>query len=207
MSLVFMYIKEMIGYMMIAFPVYIIARYIYIKIKKKNTYKINEIILGIFVLYIVGLVSQTVIPKWDMGIISETGKFYFDIILSNEITRINFIPFSTIYQYIVDSNSSVDDWNSVSLVNILANIFLFSPLGFFIPLIWKKLDYFKKILFFGICATFLVEIIQLFIGRSTDIDDVILNTIGVIFGYAVYILLKRLLNINELYKVNRTFGH
>lgn len=207
MSLVFMYIKEITGYMMIALPVYIIARYIYIKIKKKNTYKINEIILGIFVLYIVGLVSQTVIPKWDMGIISETGKFYFDIILSNEITRINFIPFSTIYQYIVDSNSSVDDWNSVSLVNILANIFLFSPLGFFIPLIWKKLDSFKKILFFGICATFLVEIIQLFIGRSTDIDDVILNTIGVIFGYAVYILLKRLLNINELYKVNRTFGH
>lgn len=36
--------------------------------------------------------------------------------------------------------------------------------------------------------TLFVEIIQMFIGRSTDIDDVILNTLGIIIGYGIFLL-------------------
>ena len=36
-------------------------------------------------------------------------------------------------------------------------------------------------------TTSLVEVIQLFIGRSVDIDDIILNTIGVFIGYGFFI--------------------
>ena len=206
MSLVFMYIKEMIGYMIVALPVYIIARYKYMNKKKKYTNGMNEIILGIFVLYVIGLASQTVIPKWNLGIIRDTGEVYFDVHLFNEIARINLIPFATIYNYIVDSNSGVSDWSSIALLNILANMFLFSPLGFFVPLIWSNKDSFKKILYIGFAGSFLIEILQLFIGRSTDIDDVILNTIGVIFGYVLFVFFKKIMNRIRVYKREKTFG-
>ena len=38
----------------------------------------------------------------------------------------------------------------------------------------------------GIAVSSAVEIIQIFIGRSCDIDDVIFNTVGVVIGYVVY---------------------
>jgi glycopeptide antibiotics resistance protein len=82
----------------------------------------------------------------------------------------------------------VDNWNSVSLLNITANLFLFLPIGFFVPLIWTKCNSFKKVTFVGLTVTIFVEIVQLFTGRSTDIDDVILNTLGIMIGYGTFIV-------------------
>ena len=69
--------------------------------------------------------------------------------------------------------------------NIIGNIFVFSPFGW-IGLSLKK---FNKIgvLSFGflifICS---VEFAQYFTGRGTaDIDDVVLNTFGMLLGYGV----------------------
>lgn len=104
----------------------------------------NEILMLIFVLYLVGLASQTIIPRWDIGIVSDTGEFFFNVHLANEISQVNLIPFHTLYQYIFETNTNVDSWNSVSLLNISANLLLFSPLGFLVPLIWKRWDSFKK---------------------------------------------------------------
>ncbi|WP_217642423.1 VanZ family protein [Bacillus sp. OK048] len=150
----------------------------------------NEILMLIFVLYLVGLVSQTIIPNWNMGIVSDTGEFFFNVHFSNEISKVNLIPFHTLYQYIFETNTNVDDWNSVSLLNISANLLLFSPIGFFIPLIWKKWYSFKRVFFLGLTVTCFIEIIQMFIGRSTDIDDVILNTFGILIGYGVFLMLN-----------------
>ncbi|MGE8081419.1 VanZ family protein [Peribacillus loiseleuriae] len=190
MSLILMYVKSMVGYMIVALPFYIISRIIFLKKKQKRIRVINELLMLIFVLYIVGLASQTIVPYWDMGIITDTGEFYFNIHLSNEISKVNLIPFHTLSQYFFETNTNVSDWSSVSLLNITANFLLFSPIGFFVPLIWKKCFSFKNVFFLGLTVTCLVEIVQLFIGRSTDIDDVMLNTIGVIIGYGIFSLLN-----------------
>ena len=39
-------------------------------------------------------------------------------------------------------------------------------------------------------GTFAVEFIQYFIGRSSDIDDIILNVISIVVGYGIYSVLK-----------------
>ena len=36
----------------------------------------------------------------------------------------------------------------------------------------------------------LIESVQFFIGRSTDIDDVILNTTGALLGYGIFLLFQ-----------------
>lgn len=190
MGLVLQYIGSMLGYMIVTIPFYVIGRFIYVKKKQFQVTKMREVFLGIFVLYVVGLASQTIIPYWHAGIITDTGKFYFDIYLSNANTRVNLLPFNTISQYFFQSNTSVSDWNSVSFLNVVANIFLFSPIGFFVPLLWKNWLSFRKILLLGLAVTCFIEFLQFFIGRSTDIDDVILNTVGVMIGYWVFYLFK-----------------
>ena len=189
MGLILMYIMSMIGYMIVALPFYVVGRIVFLKKKQKQIIIMNEIIILIFVLYLIGLASQTIIPNWNMGIVSDTGEFFFDVHLSNEISKVNLIPFHTLSQYIFETNTSVDAWGSVSLLNISANLLLFSPLGFFIPMIWKRRHSLKKVLLLGLAVTCLIEFVQLFVGRSTDIDDVILNTLGIIIGYGIFSLL------------------
>lgn len=190
MRLILTYLSNMLTYVIVALPIYLICRLIFIKKTKKQVKVFNEILLTIFILYIIGLASQTIVPYWNMGIYSDTGKFYFNIRLTNSISEINLIPFKTLYEYLFVNNTSVSGWSSVSILNIFANTLLFIPLGLLTPLIWEKYDSFYKILTLGLISTCLIEFIQIFIGRSTDIDDVILNTIGVIIGYTIFKLSK-----------------
>ncbi|MEO2074098.1 MAG: VanZ family protein [Bacillus sp. (in: firmicutes)] len=186
MGLITLYLERMFGYMLIFIPFYIIGRIVFLKRVKKQTVFIQEVILALFMLYIVGLASQTIIPSWDMGVYSDTGEFFFHINMSNANAQLNFIPFHTLYQYFYSTNVNVDDWGSVSLLNITANLLLFSPIGFFVPILWKEKNRLKTILLLGLLVTIFVESIQYVIGRSTDIDDVILNTVGVIIGFGFF---------------------
>ena len=36
----------------------------------------------------------------------------------------------------------------------------------------------------------LIEFLQLFLGRSVDVDDLILNSLGYLLGYGIYLLVK-----------------
>ncbi len=174
--------------MLVLFPFYLVVRFIFLKRTRKKIILTHEAVLAIFVIYVVGLASQTVIPYWSMGINSLTGEFYFLLNLSPENTHVNLLPFHTIQEYINGSNPNVDEWESVSLLNIMANILLFSPMGFFLSLFLNKKSLFIRVLMIGFLITCSIEVIQFFIGRSTDIDDVILNTIGIMIGYWMFLL-------------------
>jgi glycopeptide antibiotics resistance protein len=71
---------------------------------------------------------------------------------------------------------------------LLANIGMFVPVGFFSALLWRRARWWKSLLvgFFLSCS---IEGIQFFIGRTTDIDDVILNTAGALGGFWLFWLL------------------
>ena len=64
---------------------------------------------------------------------------------------------------------------------LLGNIGMFMPLGFFPALLWRKWRWWKSVLLGFFCSG-AIEFTQFFIGRSTDIDDVILNTTGALLG-------------------------
>jgi len=74
---------------------------------------------------------------------------------------------------------------------LLGNIIMFIPLGFFPALLWRGWRWWNALLT-GFCASVTIEFIQFFIGRSTDIDDVILNTAGALLGFWMYCLLRAL---------------
>lgn len=70
---------------------------------------------------------------------------------------------------------------------------LFIPTGIILPILYKRLNSFWKVLLTGAGISLCIEVIQLLLPNSvTDIDDLILNTAGVIIGYAVFSLVRRL---------------
>jgi glycopeptide antibiotics resistance protein len=99
----------------------------------------------------------------------------FPIYYSPEQPRVlNLIPFVGMYRFIF---YSVDI--TVPIRNILFNILLFVPFGFFLS--WNKS---RGIIVSGLLFSLLIEALQYAfpIGRSADIDDVILNTLGTFLG-------------------------
>jgi len=96
----------------------------------------------------------------------------------------NLIPFKTISRYIIErEHYNVD----IILHNTVGNIMIFVPLGIFLPILFKKYRSFAKLLISVIVMIFAIEIVQFFlqIGQF-DIDDVILNVLGVLLGYAFF---------------------
>ena len=72
-------------------------------------------------------------------------------------------------------------------INILGNIAMFVPVGIVLPFCFKNLNNIIKVTLVGLCCTLFIEISQLpLYQRRTDIDDVLLNTIGVFIGALVY---------------------
>ncbi len=94
------------------------------------------------------------------------------------------VPFRTITSYL----ASTPSFNV--LVQLAGNVLLFVPLGFFLAF-GRKLR-FGKALAIGLLVALLVETWQWLIGRTVDIDDVILNGIGVALGAAIAIAASKL---------------
>lgn len=106
--------------------------------------------------------------------------------------RYNFTPFREILIF----------WNgrhtlpfSTVFLNIAGNVIAFIPFGFFLPMLVKgKKKRFPFIFLCGFLTTCSIEFVQLITKVGCcDIDDVILNSAGVIIGYILYAILKRLL--------------
>jgi glycopeptide antibiotics resistance protein len=77
------------------------------------------------------------------------------------------------------------------LNNIVGNIFLFMPLGFLLSFLWKKFDKFVTVLAIALFSSIVIELLQIPLSGSTDIDDVILNVLGAIFGFLLLRLFKK----------------
>ena len=126
--------------------------------KQKNFHKL--LMLLIFLFYIIAICSVTGIPTVDT--------------LNTIDFSINIIPFKEII------NSPIE-----YIKNSILNIILFIPVGFLLPVIWKEYDSFKKTALTGLILSVIIEILQIFTFRLTDIDDIITNTLGTVLGYCI----------------------
>lgn len=70
-------------------------------------------------------------------------------------------------------------------VNACLNILLFVPFGFFLPMLWSKFRSNKSTVLMGLITSCIVEVSQIFTFRTTDINDLITNTVGTIIGYYI----------------------
>lgn len=97
--------------------------------------------------------------------------------------RINWIPFAYLFDY--PKLSEV-------LLNVIGNTTMFIPIGIVWPSVFKKLDSHAKVIAAGVGYSFCIECVQLpFYDRVSDVDDLILNSLGYLVGYGIYLLVKK----------------
>lgn len=70
---------------------------------------------------------------------------------------------------------------------IVGNFIMLFPLGFFLPLLYKKVTGFWWVFIVSLLISSVIELLQLVTSfRSADVDDIFLNTSGACAGYIVY---------------------
>lgn len=99
----------------------------------------------------------------------------------------NFVPLKTLKLYWKLLSSGNEYYVRQAVINLVGNVVMFIPLGFFLPVVWKPLRKFWLCLLCAFGIVVLVELIQWLTGLgSCDVDDLVLNIPGVIIGYWVY---------------------
>ena len=97
--------------------------------------------------------------------------------------RINLIPLVYLLDYLIAGEA---------VLNTVGNTAMFIPIGIIWPAVFRKLDTHGKIIAAGVGLSLCIEILQLpFFDRVTDIDDLILNSLGFLMGYGIYLLVKK----------------
>ena len=162
MNLIINYIAKMLKHSFSFTCFYIILKFIIIKRNKKINVK-REILLYLFFLFLLGLYTVAI-----------TGDFSIENVRMDEI---NIIPFKIVKDIYISHNLNY------FLISFLGNIFIFIPVGLLISLIWNIKD--KNVILIGFLISLSIELTQLFLKRTTDIDDLILNTLGVIIGLLI----------------------
>lgn len=111
--------------------------------------------------------------------------YYLLLSTDNASSGLNIIPFKEITRYPLDSIQF--------FYNVIGNIVLFLPFGFFISNFIKAKKT-HQVLIVSTLISLTAELIQFKIGRAFDIDDIILNVIGAILGFICY---KGIINIRR----------
>ncbi len=77
------------------------------------------------------------------------------------------------------------------LEQLVLNIGMFVPWGLLLPMTFPRLRALWKTALTVLSTTLGIETLQYFLGRSADIDDVIMNLAGGLIGYAIFALCNR----------------
>lgn len=98
--------------------------------------------------------------------------------------RINLVPLVHLLDYAIAGEATL---------NIVGNTTMFIPIGIIFPIVYTKLNTHAKVIAAGVGFSLCIEILQIpFYDRVSDVDDLILNSVGFLSGYGIYLLIKRI---------------
>lgn len=137
---------------------------IYFIIKRRKNSKSYWIFVLLFVLYLWQVYDLTGVGGLTDIIYAPKGGIDQPIIRA----RINLVPFTNIEK------------------TFYLNILMLIPFGFLVPHIWKNYRKAYKTAILGAGFSLLIELSQLITTRTTDIDDLITNTLGALLGFIIW---------------------
>ena len=176
MYVIINYLDDMLFFIGITFPLIVIWRLFR---WKKRGFKLKEILheLGILVFFsvLVGLFSQTIIPKAGDVPAYTTG-------VNLELFRVVEETYNSIVY--------LGFWEPF-YINFLGNIILFLPIGFLLPLLFRRMELFILPEYAGLGIYLFIKIMKIPQSRSSDVDDLWLNTLGAFVGYVCYYFTRK----------------
>ncbi|WP_214229614.1 VanZ family protein [Pedobacter sp. B4-66] len=113
----------------------------------------------------------------------------------------NLVPFRTILAYLLGEKGLM-----IGAINLIGNIILLLPVGLFFAMLYSNTTW-KKMLIPAAAAGFAIEGMQVVLQVGIfDIDDVILNGLGVMVGYWGFTILEKRLRSMSSKNVKLTSG-
>ena len=179
-----------------AIPLYIISRILSVRITKKNTNWLTEIIFLLFFVYILILVGVSVFPIM-------IDKMYVPFGLSR--INMNLIPFSELVDKIIQHNGNIFGQLIIVLKCIGGNVILLIPFGLFYPILFndKRETYYKYYVGFLLVVTIkFAQLVQTAYGYNFSLEvnmtDIIFNVIGFAVGYTIS---HKLIGKGKIYRI------
>lgn len=155
-----------------ALLVMVVPCLIYVLIKRKSCLRVatsHYILIAVFLLYLFFLIRITGIGTvWDIG--------HYDRLLHWH--ELNFIPFQ-----------------SQGVRTYVLNVLLFLPLGFLLPLLSQRYHRPGVVISTGFFCSLAVELCQLLNLRCSDVDDLLMNTLGAAVGFGLWFFVARLFSL------------
>jgi len=145
----------------------------------KKTFTVFAVITAVFYGFTLYYLLFRLIGR-EMVVVSQDMLEYY-----NYWNSVNLIPFRTIYEYVTAIAEGSIRGHAVR--NLCGNLFLFLPMGFYLPFLARELRKLKTYCVVMAAAIIAVEIIQLATkSGSLDIDDFTLNYAGALLGFFVF---------------------
>lgn len=147
----------------------------------------HTVINFFFVCYLTGLISLILVPNhlWTAVWFYLFNGFPGCEIGPLLVPNFNFIP---IFVQYFQGTVALGEWVKQMLI---LNLLMFLPMGIFLPLVSIRINK-KNIVITSITISLIVELLQPIMGRSFDIDDIIMNSLGIILGWALTLIVKHL---------------
>ena len=174
---------------LVIFAVTFILTYLFLLIFKGKLKHDRKFLISLFVAYLITMSFIMFMPQKyliEKGLSDKIGEVTFQSAadrLKMEDLGINLKPGHTIKSF----------WKHAPFMNMFFNIFgnilIFVPIGFLLIKLIKDKKVIRTLLFI-ILISFTIEFVQFFIGRSVDIDDLILNVAGGAIGMALGKLIR-----------------
>ena len=143
----------------------------------------REILLLTFVVYLCGLATATLIPNHNSRLAAEAAVA---IDLHPNLASL------TCSSAALPRGSTA---RAFCVHNAKGNVMLFFPLGILIPLVWRRLRFWRGIQI-AIAISVSIELVQYlsraWSNRTADVNDVILNVLGAGLGLVLVFLLRLL---------------
>lgn len=141
------------------------------------------------------------VKKWGKPIVAVIFVLYLMVLAyflffseryGREVTgdyHYNLIPLQEIKRFIKYRDTI--GWEGF-VVNIFGNILAFAPFGFFLPIVSKQNRAFLNVTLYSFEFSMFIELIQLSFRVGTfDVDDLLMNTIGGMLGYLLFLTQKK----------------
>ena len=158
-----------------------ILLFVYVKFNKRKRIEESVILFG-FCIYLVYLLEIVIFP------------IMLDFPSPDYTLTINLVPFNTI-------NEMAHYDFSIFLRQIIGNIIILVPFGFFMPMIFKKFMTILPMITLGVltsigieCIQGIIDVLTQYDNRTIDIDDIILNVLGTLIGFLIFRLSKIFIN-------------
>lgn len=115
--------------------------------------------------------------------------FVLYIIILLKITGIIGMSFNL--EWFKNSLGNFINFNVEEIQMMFLNFLLFIPLGFLLPIVIKKINWTcKKSFIIGLVISFAIEFLQMFGGRTAELNDVVMNSAGTLVGYWLIYAIK-----------------